>query len=72
MPRLVYIYEGIEKESLNSKRNKLINKHYFGGVYSNSEELWDEVECYIEEYYDSDKIEKIYICGDGASWIKKG
>lgn len=72
MPRLIYLYEGIEKEGPSSKRNKLINKHYFGGVYNNSEELWDEVVCYIEEYYDSDKLEKIYISGDGASWIKKG
>lgn len=72
MPRLVYIYEGIEKEGPNSKRNKLINKHYFGGVYNNTEDLWQQVVCYIEEYYESDKIEKIYICGDGAPWIKKG
>jgi len=72
MPRLIYIYEGIEKEGPSSKRNNLINKHYFGGVYNNAEDLWQQVVCYIEEYYDSNKLEKIYICGDEASWIKKG
>ncbi len=72
MPRLVYVYEGIRKVSPSSKRNELYGKHYFGGVYSNSETLWDEVSEYIDSKYDADYLEKIYISGDGASWIKKG
>ncbi len=72
MPKLVYLHEGIEKEGPNTKRHKLINKHYFGGVYSKSEDLWEEVVNYIEDNYDSDILEKVYISGDGASWIKTG
>ncbi len=70
MPKLIYVYEGIEKEGAN--RNKLINKHYFGGVYEDSEEIWTEVNNYIEEHYATEVIEKIYLSGDGAPWIKKG
>lgn len=72
MPRLIYIYEGIRKTSPSSKRSELYGKYYFGGVYSNSEKLWDEVSEYIDNNYDTDYLEKIYISGDGASWIKTG
>ena len=40
MPKLIYVFDGIEKEDPKSKRNRLINKHCFGGVYSNNEKLW--------------------------------
>ncbi|MEA1975154.1 MAG: UPF0236 family protein, partial [Bacillota bacterium] len=72
MPRLVYIYEGTRKVSPESKRYELHGKWYFSGVYPNSEKLWDEVSEYIENNYDTEVIEKIYILGDGASWIKTG
>jgi len=72
MPRLIYVYEGIEKEAPKSKRNKLTAKQHFGRASGSIEELWDEVEEYIDETYDRDVLEKIYIKGDGAEWIKKG
>lgn len=34
-------------------------------------ELWKEVDRYIREHYD-DTLEKIYLHGDGASWIRSG
>lgn len=71
-PRLACIFEGIEKESIGSKRNRLINKHYFADVYQKSEDIWLEVLSYIDEIYDEDYLEHIYIMGDGASWIKTG
>lgn len=71
-PRLACIFEGIEKESKNSKRNKLVNKHYFSGVYKKSEDIWLEVLEYIDAVYDDKYLEGIYIMGDGASWIKTG
>ena len=71
-PRLIYIFEGIEKEGPKSQRNKLVGKHYFGGIYANSEELWEEVLIYINAIYDEESIRQIYIMGDGAPWIKKG
>ena len=72
MPKLIYVYEGISNEN---GRNELINKKHFGGVYEGSaeiEKLWGEVREYIEASYDTDAIEKIYINGDGAAWIKSG
>jgi len=71
-PRLACIFEGIEKESENSKRNRLVNKHYVAGVYKNSEDIWEEVLRYIDTVYDEEYLEKIYIMGDGAAWIKTG
>jgi hypothetical protein len=72
MPRLVYIHEGYEEQDGKSKRKKLKNVYYFSGVYSSSEELWLEVAQYIDLIYDEEKIEKIFISGDGASWIRQG
>lgn len=71
-PRLACIFEGIEKETPTSKRNKLVNKHYFSGVYKKSEDIWIEVLEYIDAVYEEEYIEHIYIMGDGASWIKSG
>ena len=66
MPRLIYVYEGITNEN---GRNELINKKHFGGVYEGGkaiEQLWKEVSEYIEASYDTEKLVKIYINGDGA------
>ena len=71
-PRLACLFEGIEKESEGSKRNKLAGKHYFAGVYKNVEDIWSEVLEYIDAVYDEEYLEAIYIMGDGASWIKAG
>lgn len=70
-PKLAVLFEGMEKEGPESKRNRLTGKYHFGGVYS-SEELWTQVDEYIEACYDLDYLEKIYILGDGAGWIKSG
>lgn len=72
MPRLVYVHEGIDREKSTSKRKALKNTRYFGGEYKKSEELWLEVAEYIDNVYDMDKVEVIYLSGDGAAWIKQG
>jgi hypothetical protein len=69
-PKLVYVHEGRKKVGKN--RWKLLNTRYFSGVYANSDKLWVEVLDYIDKAYDMDAIEKIYLSGDGASWIKNG
>lgn len=69
-PRLVYVHEG--KDKVSKGRYKLKNVRVFSGVYKSSEDLWLEVADYIEEAYDTENIEKIYLSGDGASWIKQG
>ena len=69
-PKLVYVHEGIKQ--VGKERWELLNPRYFSGVYTNSDELWVEVADYIDEAYDTDSIEKIYLSGDGAPWIKNG
>ncbi len=72
MPKLVYVYEGIDAEE---DRHELINVKYFGGGYTGREgstQLWKEVYDYIEEAYDEEALERIYVNGDGAEWIKTG
>ena len=72
--KLVYVYEGIEKEAPESTRHRLVNPYYFSGSsYDESNEgLWDRVFEYIENTYDISKIKKIFLNADGGSWIKAG
>lgn len=69
MPKLIYVYEGIYRKG---KRNILKNVHYIGCLGKNSEDLWLEVADYIDKKYDIKTIERVYIGGDGAAWIKEG
>ena len=57
---------------ISKHRNKLKNIECFSGIYANSEELWLEVVDYIYNKYDIESIDKIFISGDGARWIKEG
>lgn len=72
--KLAYVYEGIEKEAPKSKRYRLIEPYYFGGVYEGdaNKELWDKIYEYIDAKYDLDYVEKIYLNADGGGWIKSG
>ena len=69
MPKLIYVHEGNYKKG---NRNILKNVHYIGCLGKNSEDLWIEVAEYIDKKYDVGSLEKVYICGDGARWIKEG
>jgi hypothetical protein len=69
-PKLVYVHEG--RKQVSKDRWELQNIRYFGGMYKETEELWNEVADYIYQTYDYEKIEKIYLSGDGAGWINKG
>ena len=72
--KLIYVYEGIEKESEKSDRNCLINPYYFCRVCEGEEnkKLWDEVYEYIEHTYDLEQVKKIYLNADGGGWITSG
>ncbi|ACX53071.1 protein of unknown function UPF0236 [Ammonifex degensii KC4] len=70
LPRLVYIHEG--KEEVGKGRYKLKRPYYLGGLYPDTDELWLDVLTYIEEHYELHDIERIYLCGDGDRWIKRG
>lgn len=71
MPKMIYVHEGIDYDKSTKKRKVLKNVRYFGGIL-NSEDLWLEVSKYIDEVYDIEKVETIYLSGDGAAWIKQG
>ena len=71
IPKLVYVHEGIDREESTNKRAVLKNVRYFGGDI-NTEELWLRVAQYIENQYNEESIETIYISGDGAAWIRQG
>lgn len=69
-PRVIIVYDKIVT---NGKRVELKNKKHFEGIYTKKiDDLWEEVMTYIEENYDIEYLEKVYISGDGASWIKTG
>lgn len=69
-PRLVIIYDNFVS---TGKRIELKNKRHFGGIYKNKiDDLWEEVMTYIENAYDTEYLERVYISGDGANWIKTG
>lgn len=71
--KLIYLYEG--RESVSKGRTRLIEAHYFSGLYAGTQgnaELWQEVQKYIEANYDTEVLKKVYISGDGGAWIKAG
>lgn len=73
MPRIIYVYEGVESDE--EGRPRLINPRYFGGIYDGQEavsRLWTEVLSYLDEAYDLDVVDRVYINGDGAAWIRTG
>lgn len=69
-PRIVVVYDSAVQ---NGKRIELKNKRHFGGIYKGKiDELWNEVAMYIENTYDMDYLEHVFVLGDGAKWIKIG
>ena len=72
MPKLIYVYEDV---NFDGSKHELVGCSYFGGDYTGTEgtiQLWQEVFDYIKDCYDEDTLEKIYINGDGADWIRTG
>ena len=75
LSKLVYVYEGVEDEHPSGGRKVLVNPRYFSGIYEGekgNQALWTEVWAYIQANYDVEKIQRIFITGDGAGWIKSG
>lgn len=72
--KLIYVYEGTEREAPQSKRHRLINPYYFCGVTNGdgNKRFWDEVYEYIDSHYDLSKVKRIYVNSDGGGWIKAG
>lgn len=73
--KLIYVYEYKLQIPETKGRKVLMNTYYVGGVYEGSDgnaKIWENINTYIETYYDTEYLKKIYISGDGAPWIKAG
>lgn len=73
--KLIYIYEYKQNSTEAEGRKELVNKYYFSGLYPGEEgnrKLWMKVKAFIDHNYSYDKLQRIFISGDGASWIKVG
>lgn len=67
---LVTIAEGIRK--VCKGRHELISPVHFNGYKMSPQDFWEGIYAFTNEKYNMDHIEKIYIHGDGANWIKTG
>lgn len=73
--KLVYVYESKQDVEGCKDKKELVNSFYFSGLYpgkESNEKLWKNVQNYIDVTYDTDSIKRVFISGDGASWIKSG
>lgn len=73
--KLAYVYEYKQPTKTCKARKELVNTFYFGGVYSGSdgvERFWSNVQTFIEMNYIQEDLTRVYISGDGATWIKQG
>lgn len=62
------VHEGYKESFV--KRKELKNIHYFASSKLNYEKLWEVIFNYVDQKYDINKFEAIFISGDGASDIK--
>jgi hypothetical protein len=67
---LVTISEGLSVVGKN--RRRLINPTHFTSDISDIESLWKRVYAYADKAYNLGRVERIFIHGDGAGWIKRG
>ena len=67
---LVTVAEGVLQEGKN--RNRLFEAKRFVDIDFNGKNLWNNVAGYISATYDTEKIKRIIVYGDGGTWIKHG
>jgi len=70
MPKLLAIHEPVKENK--SKRSYLPNRYLISSYNERVEDMWERVGQEIESRYGSLEDVKLYIHGDGASWIKGG
>lgn len=73
MVKFAIIFEGIEQERKKNgaftNRKRLKGRHV---IIGRNGDFWERVDNTLNELYDLDKVKKIYVLGDGATWIKNG
>ena len=62
----VVVFEGMKER--HHRQNMLVNKHSIAVV---GKGLKTRILDYMNQAYDVSKIKRVYVMGDGASWIKK-
>ena len=65
---VILTHEGHLEDFVNKKQLK--NTHYIASSILKTNLLWNEAYKYLDSIYDFDKINTIFISGDGGSWIK--
>lgn len=65
--RLVYIHEGWKA---NGKRRELKQPLYQSSVDEDADTFWERVWEEADKQYNLEQVEKIYLMGDGAAWIR--
>ena len=69
--RLIYVHEG--RIQVGKDRHSLVGKKYFTfPVGTKPKTMWMTIWKYLDETYELEETEYIFISGDGASWIKAG
>lgn len=68
--RLVYVHEGNVSDTMRAKLGHV--RYLTWPIGGNTDDMWEAVATYIEEQYDTDKLQRIWLSGDGAGWIQKG
>lgn len=68
--KLVYVHEGVRQ---TGKRHELINARYLTWPQEKqTDKLWQTVNDYIAQQYDTDALKGIFLSGDAGKWIRKG
>ena len=68
LAKLVYTTSGYAE--LSGRRKRLSDVRYIAGLYEDNETLCQEVYESIDNAYDIDSVERLYVYGDGAPWIR--
>ncbi|MEW8978058.1 MAG: ISLre2 family transposase [Symbiobacterium sp.] len=64
------MHEGWEAESPSGTRHRLVNKAAWAGLLP-TEEFWERGQIRFAQRYDSEKVGRVVVNGDGAEWIKR-
>ncbi len=74
--KLAYVHEGkVIVNPFSADRNqrvKLVGPQYLTGLYPKNDDFWFEILDYLDTRYDLDSVERIFLSGDGAPWIRAG
>lgn len=64
---LVTVTEGIDE---SEKRHKTISPVHFSGYRIQNDSFFEGISSFLNEKYDMDRVETVYVHSDGAQWIR--